>query len=379
MDLPFLHYSCQQIDDDDIEAVVKILRSDWLTQGPAVEQFESALCAYTQAPYAVATSSATTGLHTSCLAMGVKPGDMVWTTPMTFLASANSALYAGAKIDFVDIDATTGNICPEALARKLETSVPKLLTVVHYTGRPCDMEAIYALKQKYGFLLMEDCAHAIGATYENGKTIGSDSRSDACVFSFHPVKPITTGEGGAIVTHNKTTATMARELRSHGVTRESARLHRKNMPAWYYEQQALGFNYRMTDMQAALGASQLHKLDIFIAKRRALAANYPTLLEGIPLRLPPASNHSGWHLYVVQLPEPASRDGVFETLREQKIGVNVHYMPVHLHPYYADLGFRPGQFPAAEAFFAPMLSLPLHPGMSARDQQRVAAALRAAL
>lgn len=382
MEQPFLHYSCQQIDDEDIAAVTNILRSDFLTQGPAIEQFEHALATYAQSSHAVAVSSATAGLHLACLALGIGAGDLVWTTPMSFLATANSALYCGAEIDFVDIEPATGNICAATLAEKLRTAPkkPKLVTVVHYTGRSCNMEAIHALKDQYGFALIEDAAHALGANYASGKPIGSDPRTDATVFSFHPVKPITTGEGGAVITHHAPLATRLRSLRSHGMVRDTTRLQKPSMPAWYYEQQSLGYNYRMTDFQAALGTSQMHKLDRFIATRRTLAQNYPEILSGLPLRLPPPDNNSGWHLYVVQLDSAkANRDHVFTALRAQKIGVNVHYMPIHLHPYYAALGFKPGQFPQAEVFFANLLTLPLHQGMTGQDQQRVANALRTAL
>jgi UDP-4-amino-4,6-dideoxy-N-acetyl-beta-L-altrosamine transaminase len=384
VDLPYIHYSCQQIDEDDIEAVARTLRSDWLTQGPAIEQFEQALSTYIKAPHAIAVSSATAGLHLCHLALGIKPGDTVWTTPFSFLATANSALYAGAKIDFVDVDAATGNLCPAALAQKLATSrtLPKLVTVVHYAGRACDMEAIYALKDKYGFALIEDAAHALGANYATGQPIGSDARTDATVYSFHPVKPITTGEGGAVITYRQDIAVLLRSLRTHGIIRDTSLMHRKNMPAWYYEQQELGYNYRITDIQAALGTSQMHKLDRFIATRRAFAAQYPEWLQELPLRLPPASDQSGWHLYPVQLDTARGtppRDTVFEIMREQKIGVNVHYMPIHLHPYYQRLGFIEGQFPVAENFFANLLSIPLHPGLTSEDLQRVAATLRHAL
>ncbi len=381
-ELPFIHYSCQQIDDEDIAAVTAVLRSDFLTQGPAIEAFEQALGTYAKAPHAVAVSSATAGLHLSCIALGITCGDLVWTTPMSFLATSNSALYVGAKIDFVDIDPATGNMSPHALEEKLKAAKekPKLVTIVHYTGRACEMEAFYALKDKYGFALIEDAAHALGANYANGKPVGSDPRTEATVFSFHPVKPITTGEGGAVLTHSKPLADKIRHLRSHGITRDAAQFVHQNKPAWYYEQQSLGYNYRMTDFQAALGTSQLRKLDRFMAARRALAQSYPALLSGLPLQLPPPDSHSGWHLYVVHITSKSTtRDAVFAALRAQKIGVNVHYMPIHLHPYYQNLGFTPGQFPASEAFFSGLLSIPLHPGMSSADQQRVAAALRTSL
>jgi UDP-4-amino-4,6-dideoxy-N-acetyl-beta-L-altrosamine transaminase len=387
MNQPFMHYSCQQIDEDDIEAVITALRSDFLTQGSAIPAFEASLCAHTQAPHAVAVSSATAGLHITYMALGVTCGDHVWTSPMSFVATANAALYLGAHVDFVDVNKQTGNMCPHALANKLAKAqqtgtLPKLVTVVHYSGRACDMEAIYALKAQYGFALVEDAAHALGAAYANGKPIGSDARSNATVFSFHPVKPITTGEGGAVITHDAHTAHTLRMLRSHGITRESNQFENKNMPAWYYEQQLLGYNYRITDIQAALGTSQMKKLNRFIAARRALAETYPTLLSGLPLALPPADSYSGWHLYVVHIQPESSgthRDAVFEALRKQNIGANLHYMPIHLHPYYRKRGFSPGMFPTAERYFRHMLSIPLHPGLTTADQKRVADSLRAAL
>lgn len=381
---PFIHYSCQQIDEDDIAAVSQVLRSNFLTQGPAIEEFEAAISNCTQSPNAITVTSATAGLHLATIAMGITCGDLVWTTPMSFVATANSALYVGAKIDFVDIDPNTGNMCPKALAAKLASSPqkPKLVTVVHYTGRACNMEAFYALKNQYGFHLMEDASHALGAHYTNGKPIGSDPRTEAVVFSFHPVKPITTGEGGAITTHNTNIAKALRALRTHGITRDNAQLQQKNLPIWYYEQQTLGYNYRMNDIQAALGTSQIKKISHFISSRRALAKNYPNLLKSLPLHLPPADDNSGWHLYVVHIDTTrfkVSRDEVFNALREKNIGVTVHYMPIHLHPYYQKIGFKIGQFPKAEAFFAPMISLPLHPGLTPKDQERIAEALKEVL
>jgi UDP-4-amino-4,6-dideoxy-N-acetyl-beta-L-altrosamine transaminase len=380
---PFIHYSCQQIDEDDIEAVTAVLRSDWLTQGPAIDAFELALRDYCNAPHAVAVSSGTAGLHLACMALGIGAGDLVWTSPMSFVASANCARYMGAEVDFVDVDPESGNMSVVALADKLEAAsrsgrMPRLVIPVHFAGRACDMASLYALKTRYGFMVMEDCAHALGARYTDGKPVGSNALSDAAVFSFHPVKPITTGEGGAVVTHNPALAAQVKTLRSHGITRDSSQMQQKNNPAWYYEQQQLGFNYRITDIQAALGASQMHKLERFMSARRILAQGYETLLQELPLRLPPADAHSGWHLYVVQM-DRKLRDSVFQAMREKNIGVNVHYPPIHLHPYYRQLGFGPGQFPNAEAFFAGALSLPLHPGLSETEQDYVALALKAAL
>lgn len=380
MKRPFIHYSCQSITEQDIEAVASVLRSDFLTQGPAIEAFEHALQTTARAPHAVAVSSATAGLHLACMALNLTAGDRAWTSPMSFVASANAARYLGAHIDFVDIDESTGNISPEKLEKKLQSeSPPRLLIVVHYAGRACDMEEIYTLKAQYGFHLIEDAAHALGARYKSGAPVGSDPRTDATIFSFHPVKPITTGEGGAIITHNAHIAATVRALRSHGITRDAAQLKQKNLPAWYYEQQTLGFNYRMTDIQAALGASQMKRLEEFMQTRRSLAARYETLLNELPLTLPPPSDKSGWHLYPIQLKNPGLRDTVFTTLRAANIGVNVHYMPIHLHPYYAGMGFRRGHFPAAENFFDGLLTIPLHQSLSLTDQDYVAQQLTAAL
>lgn len=374
MTQPFLHYSCQRIEEDDIDAVVEVLRSDWLTQGPSIDRFEESITSYCGASYGVAVANATAGLHIACAALGVTEGDLVWTSPMSFVASANCARYLGAEVDFVDVEPDTGNMSVSALQTKLEAAqkkgrLPKVVIPVHYAGRACDMEGIHALKKRYGFKIIEDSAHALGAQYANGKPVGSYSESDATVFSFHPVKPITTGEGGMVITHHKSIADKVRLLRSHGMVRDAALLENASMPAWYWEQQSLGYNYRMTDFQAALGTSQMHKLDQFIAKRRELARRYAQLLQGTAVGLPPASDYSGWHLFVVQL--GAKRDAVFKAMREAKIGVNVHYMPIYLHPYYRALGFAPGQFPQVEAFFAGCLSIPLHQGMSASDQERV--------
>ena len=379
----FIPYSCQLIEDDDIEAMVAVLRSDWLTQGPNIEDFEQAVAGYCGVPHGVAISNATAGLHLVCMALGIGAGDLVWTSPLSFTASANCARYVGADIDFVDIDPVTGNMSVQALQQKLQGAersgrLPKLVIPVHYAGRACDMDGLAALKGRYGFALVEDAAHALGAHYANGKVVGSHSASDAVVFSFHPVKPITTGEGGVVVTRDKTLADNVRLLRTHGITRDAALLQQKNMPSWYYEQQELGFNYRITDFQAALGTSQMGKLDRFITARRTIATRYDALLKNLPLLLPPIDAHSGWHLYPIQL-DPArckvTRDTVFEQMRTHKIGVNVHYIPIHLQPYYQALGFTVGQFPQAENFFAHCLSLPVHQRLTEADQDVVVAAL----
>ena len=370
-------YSRQQIDEEDIEAVVRVLRSDWLTQGPAIEEFEASISSYCQAPHSVAVSSATAGLHLACLAFGVGENDIVWTSPLSFAASANCARYLGAAIDFVDIDPQTGNMSAALLAEKCqkakaENRLPKVVIVVHYAGRACDMAAIHALKSQYGFHIIEDAAHALGANYSNSKPVGSNADSDCTVFSFHPVKPITTGEGGMVTSHDKKLADKIRLLRSHGITRDTALLNKKDMPAWYYEQKELGFNYRITDFQAALGTSQMKKLGRFISVRRKLAERYAELLKG-SVQTPPADAHCGWHLYTVQV---AERDRIFTAMRAAEIGVNVHYIPIHLHPYYQSLGFKAGQFPHAENFFSRCLSLPLHQGLTDADQDYVVANLK---
>jgi len=382
MSRPFIHYSCQSIDQDDIDAVVRVLRSDWLTQGPDIEAFEQSITSYCKVPYGVAVANATAGLHLTAMAVGVGAGDLVWTSPMSFVASANCARYLGAEIDFVDIDPESGNMSAMALEAKLEAAkragrLPKLVIPVHFAGRACDMSAIGALKEKYGFALIEDAAHALGAHYAPGSPIGGSNISDATVFSFHPVKPITTGEGGMVVTHDKKLADKLRLIRSHGIVRDPALLEHKDMQPWYWEQQELGYNYRMTDFQAALGTSQMKKLDGFISARRKLAERYQQQLQGLSLRLPPASNLSGWHLYVVQIAK--NRDAVFKAMRAANIGVNVHYIPIHLHPDFTRLGFKPGQFPNAEGFFSQCLSLPLHQRLSPEDQDYVIETLQKAL
>jgi UDP-4-amino-4,6-dideoxy-N-acetyl-beta-L-altrosamine transaminase len=375
----FIPYSRQYIEEDDIAAVVKVLRSDWLTQGPHIEQFENAVASYCTAPHAVAINSATAGLHLTCMALGVTSGDVVWTSPLSFTASANCARYVGADIDFVDVDPATGNMCVHELTKKLETAqragrLPKAVVIVHYAGRACDVESFASLKQRYGFALIEDAAHALGAHYINGTLVGSSPLSDAVVFSFHPVKPITTGEGGMVVTHHAALANRIRMLRTHGITRDASQMQKKDMPAWYYEQQTLGYHYRITDMQAALGTSQMDKINRYIGLRRDLAVRYHALLRELPLRLPPPDAHCGWHLYAVQVDHTRTshtRDQIFAALRAHNIGVNVHYIPIHLHPYYRMLGFTDGQFPAAEHFFNQCLSLPVYPQMTEADQDIV--------
>ncbi|MEX1153167.1 UDP-4-amino-4,6-dideoxy-N-acetyl-beta-L-altrosamine transaminase [Parvibaculum sp.] len=378
-------YGRQSIEEEDIRAVVETLASDWLTQGPAVPRFEAALCAATGAAHAVAVNSATSALHVACLALGLGPGDVAWTVPNTFVASANCALYCGAQVDFVDIDPETYNLDIGALETKLvaaETAgrLPKVLIPVHFGGLSCDMKEIAALAARYGFRVIEDASHAIGGTYE-GRPVGDCRYSDICVFSFHPVKIVTTGEGGAALTNDPALAEAMRLLRSHGITRDPQAMSGEEKGPWVYEQQMLGFNYRMTDIAAALGASQMRRLDSFVAKRTALADRYDALLGNLPVARPlrRSDRNSAWHLYVIGLGDGkdsgALRAGVFEHMRAAGVGVNVHYIPVHWQPYYRSLGFRRGDFPGAEQFYACALTLPLFPDLSYDDQEKVVATL----
>src|SRR5690554_4392917 len=354
-------YGRQNITQDDIDAVVEVLRSDFLTQGPVVEQFEQSVAEHVGAGYGVAVNSATSALHLACLSLELGRGDWLWTSPITFVASANCGLYCGAEVDFVDIDPRTYNLCPRALEEKLqqaerEERLPKVVVAVHLCGQPCDMQAIHALGQRYGFRIIEDASHAIGGKYQNAY-IGSGRYSDITVFSFHPVKIITTAEGGMALTNDAALAERMDLLRSHGVTRDPALMTHEADGPWYYQQIDLGYNYRMTELQAALGLSQLERLDDYVAKRNALANQYNEMLVNLPLTLPwqHPKSYSSRHLYVIRLQRdrvtPTHRQ-VFERLREQGIGVNLHYIPVHTQPYYQELGFKPGEFPAAEAYYA---------------------------
>lgn len=378
-------YGRQDIQEEDIAAVVDVLRSDWLTQGPTVERFEAAVAAHCGAAHAVAVNSATSALHLACLALGLKPGDSLWTSTNTFVASANCARFCGAEVDFVDIDPRTYNMSPEALAEKLDQAarsgrLPKIVVPVHFAGQSCDMVAIRALAERYGFRIIEDASHAIGGRYR-GEAIGCGRHSDITVFSFHPVKIITTGEGGMALTNDPRLAALMRSLRSHGITREEGEMRGGSDGPWYYQQLTLGYNYRMTDLQAALGLSQLKRLDAYVARRRALAARYDRLLADLPLMTPyrDPDAESAMHLYVVVLHEAQRRREVFTRLRAVGIGVNVHYIPVHTQPYYRDLGFAPGYCPTAEAYYAAAMSLPMYAGLSEADQDSVVDSLREAL
>jgi UDP-4-amino-4,6-dideoxy-N-acetyl-beta-L-altrosamine transaminase len=373
-------YGRQDITDDDILAVERVLRSEFLTQGPVVPEFERAVASSCGAAYAVATNSATSALHIACMALGLGPGDRLWTSPITFVASANCGLYCGAQVDFVDIDPQTYNMSVEQLAARLESAeksgtLPKVVIPVHMCGQPCDMKAIHALGQRYGFRIIEDASHAIGASY-GGETVGSCRYSDITVFSFHPVKIITTGEGGVAITNDEKLAADMALLRSHGITRDSALMTHASEGPWYYQQIALGYNYRMTDIQAALGLSQMSRHTAYVARREALAQQYDVRLAQLPVHLPKRAENrrSAWHLYVIRV-VASKRLAVFNAMRSVGISVNVHYTPVHLQPYYRQYGFAPGQFPSAEAHGAEAITLPLYPGLSAIDVDAVVEAL----
>ncbi|MFJ2689764.1 UDP-4-amino-4,6-dideoxy-N-acetyl-beta-L-altrosamine transaminase [Pseudomonas sp. NPDC087336] len=378
-------YGRQSLDQADIDAVVEVLQSDWLTQGPTIERFERAMAERCQAEHAVAVCNATAALHIACLAAGLGPDDRLWTTPNTFLASANCGRYCGAAVDFVDIDPRTWNLDVDALAAKLAHAerggtLPKVLVAVAFSGQSCDMRAIAALAERYGFTVIEDASHAVGASYA-GRPVGCGEFAAMTVFSFHPVKIITSAEGGMVLTNRPDLAERLQRLRSHGMTRDPQQMTEPSHGPWYYQQVELGFNYRITDLQAALGLSQLGKLDEFVARRRELAARYDRLLAPLPLTLPgaQAEAESAWHLYVVRLqPERTklSHRQVFEELRAAGVGVNLHYIPVHLQPYYRDLGFAEGDFPQAERYYAEAISLPLFPLLSDEQQDHVVEQLR---
>jgi UDP-4-amino-4,6-dideoxy-N-acetyl-beta-L-altrosamine transaminase len=375
-----LPYARQSISEDDIAAVVRVLRSDFLTQGPEIEAFERAVAEKCGVPYAVAVSSATAGLHLAYQALGAGPGDEVWTSPNTFVATANAARYCGARPGFIDIDPRTYNLCPDRLAARLKAGGrPKIVAPVHFSGQPAALAPIATLSQEYGFAIVEDAAHALGATYQN-RSIGCCAFSDCAVFSFHPVKIITTGEGGMILTRRKDLYDKLIRLRTHGITRNPTLMTRNDGP-WYYEQLELGSHYRMTDFQAALGRSQLKRLDEFISRRQQLANRYNQLLSDLPLTLPwqHPDGQSSWHLYVVRLKLDQIRKThrqVFEELRAAGIGVNLHYIPVHLQPDYRALGFQPGMFPEAEAYYREALSLPMFAALTEAEQDQVVDALR---
>ena len=375
-------YGRQSISDADIEAVVAVLKSDYLTQGQAVPAFEQGLADYCQVPHVVACSNGTTALHLACAVLDIGAQDTVWVSAVSFVASANCVRYYNANVDFVDVDPATGNLDVVALDKKLQQamrthSLPKALIAVHLAGQPCDLEEIGALCRQYGIVLIEDACHALGAHYQ-GSPIGSCRHSDMTVFSFHPVKPITTAEGGAVTTRDQVLADKLRLYRSHGITRDPQALLMPSPGEWYYEQQLLGFNYRLTDIQAALGLSQLSRLDQFITQRRELARRYDALLSLLPVQPLQQSNNrqSGYHLYVIQV---AERDQVFARLRAAGIGVNVHYIPIPAQPYYRGLGHDPADYPGAQAYYQGAISLPLFPALTLSEQQQVVDALEQAL
>jgi UDP-4-amino-4,6-dideoxy-N-acetyl-beta-L-altrosamine transaminase len=380
-------YGRQDISDQDVAAVVAVLRSDFLTQGPVVPRFEAAVAQRVGARYAVAVNSATSALHVACMALGLGPGDLLWTTPNTFVASANCARYCGADVDFVDIDPATWNMSVAALEHKLERAardgkLPKIVVPVHFSGAPTQQEPIWQLAQKYGFKVLEDASHSVGARCGT-EAVGSGRYAHVTVFSFHPVKIITTAEGGMALCNDTDVARRMAMLRTHGITREPSEMEQAPLGPWYYEQIALGYNYRLTDLHAALGISQLDRIDDFIERRNVLARRYDAALADLPIQRPfvRPEDRSAFHLYVIRLPQRAEarHRRIFEALRERGVGVNLHYIPVHLQPYYRRLGFKPGDFPEAEAYGRQALTLPLYAALSEHDQDSVVHELTAVL
>ena len=382
-------YGRQDITQADIDAVVEVLRSDFLTQGPAVPMFEQTVASYCGAQHAVAVNSATSALHIACMALDLGPGDWLWTSPNTFVASSNCGLYCGAQVDFVDIDPRTYNLCPLTLERKLvvaerEGRLPKVVVPVHFSGQSCDMLAIHALAQRFGFKVIEDASHAIGGKYKN-EAIGNCRYSDITVFSFHPVKIITTGEGGMALTNDPELADRMLRNRSHGVTSDVERMQARPVnEIWNYQQIGLGFNYRMTDIQAALGVSQMARLDEFVNKRQCIAKRYDEALAGLPSQTPwqHPDSYSSYHLYPIRLKlgeiEKTQRQ-VYDTLRAAGILVNLHYIPVYRQPYYETMGFKAGYCPNAEQYHKEAISIPMYPTMSEAQQSEVVSCMRRAL
>lgn len=379
-------YGKQDISDSDVQAVVDILKSDYLTQGPKVPEFETLVAKYCSAEFAVAVNSATSALHVACLSLGAKKGDIVWTSPISFVASANCALYCGAEVDFVDIDTSTGNMCVTALETKLQIAkskgqLPKIVIPVHLAGQSCDMARIHALSKQYGFYIIEDASHAIGGNYK-GHKVGSCVYSDVTVFSFHPVKIITSAEGGMALTNNSYIARTMKKFRSHGITNSEEELQEISHGPWYYEQQALGYNYRMTELQAALGISQLARLDKFVKQRNYLAKQYNALLPKNVHHLTQNTNtESAYHLYIIHLDEKVSNSqkSLITTLRAHGIQAHLHYIPIHLQPYYQALGFKKGDFPNAEVYYSKAITLPLHPNLTQSEQLFITDTLRGLL
>ena len=378
--MSFIPYGRQSINKDDVQAVIDVLNSDFLTQGPAVPAFEKSVRDYVGAKYAIAVSSATSALHLACLALEVGEGDIVWTSPITFVASANCALYCGATVDFVDIDPRTYNMSAAELSKKLvdakeKGQLPKVVIPVHLCGQPCEMEKIHALSIEYGFSIIEDASHAIGGRYQN-EFIGSCSYSDITVFSFHPVKIITTAEGGMSLTNSEILAGKMALLRSHGITRDPSLMTRDSDGGWYYQQIDLGFNYRMTDIQAALGVSQMQRLSEFVARRHEVAQRYNELLKDLPLELPwqHPDSYSGLHLYVIRVKIGQVSKGhreIFDNLRHLGIGVNLHYIPVYRQPYYESMGFKRSDFRESEHYYHEAISIPMFPAITESEQLQV--------
>jgi len=382
-------YGRQDINQPDIDAVVEVLHSDFLTQGPVVPEFEKAVASYCGSQQAVAVNSATSALHIACIVLGVGKGDIVWTSPITFVASANCALYCGAQVDFVDIDSETYNLSVDCLTEKLEQAektgkLPKVVIPVHLCGQSCDMAAIYRLSKKYGYKIIEDASHAIGGCYKN-EPIGNCRYCDITVFSFHPVKIITTGEGGMALTNDTQLAKRMRLLRSHGITTEVAdMLPRPEEELWNYQQIELGFNYRMTDIQAALGLSQMRRLDEFVMKRHSIAKQYDRVLLDLPVITPcqHSDSYSSYHLYVIRLKLDKinkTHRQIFDLLREAGILVNLHYIPVYLQPYYEQIGFRAGHCQKAEKYYLEAISIPIYPGLTEDQQNYVVAEIQQAI
>ena len=381
-------YGRHDITQADIDAVAEVLRSDFLTQGPAVPRFEQSVISHCLVKHALAVNSATSSLHIACLALDLGMGDWLWTTPNTFVASANCGLYCGAQVDFVDIDPRTYNLCPKALEHKLIAAekagrLPKIVVPVHLCGQPCDMQAIHALGLRFGFKIIEDASHAIGGKYL-GEPIGNCRFSDITVFSFHPVKIITTAEGGMALTNDDKLAERLGLLRSHGITRDPALMTHGMDGPWYYQQVALGYNYRMTDLQGALGASQMNRLEHYVARRHEIARRYDELLKDLPVTTPwqHPDGYSGLHLYVIRLQLDKitkTHLQVFEALRAKDIMVNLHYIPVHTQPYYQKMGFKQGDFPDAEQYYREAISIPMHVNLTDAELQFVASSLREAM
>lgn len=383
-----IRYGQQDITQDDIDAVVAVLKSINLTQGPSVTRFEECVAAHSGVKHAIAVNSATSALHIACLALDLGPGDLLWTTPNTFVASANCALYCGAQVDFVDIDPRSYNLCPHKLEKKLVAAkasgkLPKIVVPVHLTGQPCDMAAIHALSLEFGFKIIEDASHAIGAKYK-GEPLGNCRYSDITVFSFHPVKIITTGEGGMALTNNDELGTRLGLLRSHGITREPSLMTQTMDGPWYYQQVALGYNFRMTDIQASLGVSQMSRMTEYVDRRHQIAERYNRQLSDFPVVLPwqHPDAYSAYHLYVIRLQLDKIKPShlqVFEYLRSKEIMVNLHYIPVHTQPYFQRMGFRRGDFPEAESYYREAISIPMHPKLTDAEQDFVIRSLREAM